>query len=290
VADAPDLSIVVASWSSDESLERCLSSLAPQCGGAEVIVATNRSADRLEARYPQARFLSGPERADVPILRRLGADASRGRLVAFVEDHAFACPGWAAALREAHGAGFDIIGGPVENALRARAVDWALYWIEYGAYMPPMRGGPVPRLSGLNVAYDRELLLSCREIWKEALFENEVNGVLCARGHSLHLAPDAVVESHLPMTLGYGMRHLHDGGRRYSRYRASRFPFATRVLLALASPLVPAVLFARLVRAIAERRPARFLELARALPFLALLLGAWGWGEAMGYVASLRGP
>ena len=122
MADAPDLSIVVASWSSDESLERCLARLVPQWGGAEVIVATNRPGGALEARYPQARFLRGPERANVPLLRRLGADAARGRLVALIEDHAAAGGRWAAALREAHRAGFPVIGGPVENGLTSSAM------------------------------------------------------------------------------------------------------------------------------------------------------------------------
>jgi len=288
VEDAPDLSIVVASWSSDESLERCLSSLAPQWNCAEVIVATNRPGGQLERRYPHARFLRGPDGASVFQLRTLGADAARGRLVALLEDHAVVGLRWVAALREAHRAGHGIVGGPIENGLRSRAVDWALYFAEYGCYMPPMPGGPAPRLSGLNIAYDRELLRTCRDVWKETFQENEVNDALRANGNALHLAPDAVVESFLPMTLGYGMGHLCDGGRHFARYRASRCSGATRLLWLLASPLVPAVLFLRLARAIARRRPGRLLELLRALPFVALVLGAWGWGEATGYLVEAR--
>lgn len=288
MADAPDLTIVVASWSGDASLERCLASLEAQRGDAEVLVATNRAPGTLAQRHPHARFLQASADADVPRLRKIGAEAARGRLVALLEDHAAPVPRWAAALREAHGAGHGIIGGPVENGSRASALDWALYWVEYGAYMPPMPAGPVPRVSGLNVAYDRALLQDCREVWAEALLENEVNDALRAKGHGLHLAPGAVVESFLPMSLAYGMRHLYEGGRHYARYRSCRVPATTRAFLALASPLVPAVLFARLARAVAARRPGRLLEVARSLPFLALLLGAWGWGEASGYAAGRR--
>ena len=283
MADAPDLSIVVASWSSDESLARCLASLAPQWDGAEVIVATNRHGGHLQHRWPQVRFLRGPDGASVFRLRTLGAAAARGRLVALLEDHAAASPHWAATLRAAHRAGNGIIGGPVENGLRSRAVDWALYFVEYGYYMPPMPGGPAPRLSGLNIAYGRELLRSCSDIWQESLQENEINDALRANGNVLHLAPDAVVESFLPMTLGYGMGHLREGGRQFALYRASRCSAAKRVAWMLASPLVPAVLFVRLARGIASRRPARLLQLLRALPLLVLVLGAWGWGEATGY-------
>lgn len=288
MAETPDLSIVVASWSSDESLARCLTSLAPQWDGAEVIVATNRPGSELERLYPQARFLHGSDGATVFQLRMLGADAARGRLVALLEDHAAAGPRWATALRAAHRAGHGIVGGPVENGLRSRAVDWALYFVEYGFYMPPMAAGPAPRLSGLNIAYDRELLRSCREVWRESLQENEINDALRTQGHALHLAPDAVVESFLPMSLGYAMGHLRDGGRHFARYRASRCSRTMRLVWALASPLVPVVLFLRLVRGVASRRLARLGPLIRALPFLALVLGAWGWGEATGYIAGGR--
>ena len=288
MAGAPQLSIVVASWSSDESLARCLASLAPQWDGAEVIVATNRPGGELERRHRHARFVRGPDGATVFRLRTLGAEAARGRFVALIEDHAAAAPRWAAALIGAYRAGHRIVGGPVENGLRSRAVDWALYFVEYGYYMPPMPGGPAPRLSGLNIAYDRDLLHSCREVWKETLQENEINDALRAQGHALHLAPDAVVESYLPMTLGYGMGHLRDGGRHFARYRAARSSAARRIAWVLASPLVPAVLFLRLARGIAARKPARLLQLVRALPFLALVLGAWSWGEATGYFAGVR--
>ena len=288
MADAPDLSIVIASWSDDESLARCLRSLAPQSRGAEVIVATNRPGGELERRYPQVRFVRGPDGATVFRLRTLGADVAHGRLIALLEDHAAAGPRWSAALREAHRAGHGIVGGPVENGLQSRAVDWALYFVEYGVYMPPMRGGPVPRLSGLNIAYDRELLRACRDIWKDTLQEHEINDALAAQGHTLHLAPDAVVQSFLPMTLGYAMGHLCNGGRHFAHYRASRCSRAKRLVWALASPLVPAVLFVRLVRAIASRRPRRLAQMLRALPFLALVLGAWGWGEATGYFFAAR--
>jgi len=284
VADEPDLSITIASWSNDASLERCLASLEPQWDGAEVIVATNRPGGELERRYPHVRFLRGPDGATVFRLRTLGAEAARGKLVALLEDHAAAGPRWGAALREAYSAGHRIIGGPVENGLRSRAVDWALYFAEYGFHMPPMPAGAAPRLSGLNIAYDRELLRSCRDVWEDTLQENEVNDALRAKGHTLHLAPDAFVESFLPMTLGYAMGHLRDGGRHFGRYRASRCSTGKRLAFVFASPLVPAVLFLRLVRGILARKPGRLLQLVRALPFLALALGAWGWGEAIGYL------
>lgn len=283
---APDLSIVVASWSTDASLERCLARLAPQCDGAEVIVATNRPPGELGRRHPDMRFVLAPPDATVFRLRAIGADAARGATVALIEDHAAPGPQWVQAIRAARAAGHRVVGGPVENGLRERAADWALYFVEYGAYMPPMASGPVPRLSGLNIAYERGLLERCRPIWQPTLQENEINDALRAEGIGMHLAGAAVVESYLPMTLAYGMGHLRDGGRHFGRYRASGLPRWKRLAWVAASPLVPVVLLARLVQAVARRQPQRLGALLRALPQLALVLGAWGWGEASGYLSA----
>ena len=42
-------------------------------------------------------------------------------------------------------------GGAVDNGNTHRTYDWALYFCEYGSYMPPVVSGPVGALSGINV-------------------------------------------------------------------------------------------------------------------------------------------
>lgn len=288
MADNFDLSIVVASWSSDESLSRCLESLAPQWADAEVIVATNRDGGELERRFPHAKFVRGPDGATVFRLRAIGAAVAHGNLIALLEDHVMAGPQWATAMRDAYHLGQRIIGGPIENGFRSRAIDWALYFVEYGYYMPPMQSGIAPRLSGLNIAYDRELLFSCQDIWANTFQEKSINDALGAMGHTLYLAPNALVDSYLPMTLAYGMAHLRDGGHQFALYRASNCSRVKRFIWVLASPLVPGVLFLRLAQAVVFRRPERMIQLLWASPMLVLVLGAWAWGESTGYLAAMR--
>ena len=129
--------------------------------------------------------------------------------------------------------------------------------------------------------------MSCREVWHETLQENEVNDALCAQGHTMHMAPDAWVNSHLPFRLREAMAHLYGGGHHYARYRASQASPLGRFFWILASPLVPFVLLARITRRIASRDPKRLWHMFRGLPFFALVLGAWSVGEAWGYI---KGP
>src|SRR3970040_927316 len=113
------VSVVVASFSGEPALRRCLESLEPQTAEAEVIVAAEVEAAavaRLQARFPRLVFVraargarvwaplearfprlvvgGAPRRASVFRLRAMGLEQARGRLVALTEDHCTAAPGW----------------------------------------------------------------------------------------------------------------------------------------------------------------------------------------------------
>lgn len=292
--DVPRISAVIASWGNEALLARCLESLHAQRDRVaitmEIIVVTNLSAATLErtcASGPQVSGESMPG-ASVLRLRAVGAARARGNLVAFIEDHVTVGPVWADALVRAHAAGHGIIGGPVENGLVRRAFDWALYFVEYGVYMPPMAEGPVRAVSGVNVAYDRALLEGCRAVWQHALSENEVNDALGLFGHTAYMAPDAQVAAHLPMTLSQAMTHLYQGGRHFAQYRAGKLSLPMRLAWLCASPAVPFVLFVRIARHVVARAPEHAGHLVRGIAYFVLILGAWSLGELAGYANAIR--
>lgn len=293
--DSPDLSVVIASFTSGQALARCLESLAPQLDGgisAEVIAAASLPPavlGNLEEQFPKVRFLAGPMDADVFRLRSLGVQKATGRQITLLEDHVTVAPGWLAAMALAHRQGSLIAGGPVDNGNTERAYDWALYFVEYGLYMPPWQGGPASILSGINVAYDRALLESCRSVWEEALRENEVHDALWAAGHGLHQVPEAWVKSHLEMSLSTAAAHLFVGGRHFGRYRKSQARGFARLFWPLVAPAVPLVLAVRMVRRIIRRQPRRLLKLLAGMPYFLALLLAWSAGEAQGYLGFGRG-
>ncbi len=292
-SQGPEISVVVASFSGEAALARCLGSLTGQVGKAEVIAPTTTPAEsiaRLKARFPEVRFLAAPPDASVFRLRTLGVAQARGRVVVLTEDHCTASPQWLESLAAASRAGHPIVGGQVENGLDRRIYDWALFFCEYVAFMPSQPEGTANVVSGINVAYHRDVLLGCLDAWSEAFHENEVHDALAAAGIGLYRAQRAVVASHLAMSLLEAMRHLFGGARHYGGYRKSRTDPADRVLLVLASPAIPAVLFWRIVRNVATRRPSRLATMALGLPYIACLLGAWSVGEALGYLAPLPRP
>ena len=288
---SPPLSVVIASWSGKEALVRCLESVTPQAGAAEVIVAFRGTSDlavELESRFPAIHFIRGPADASVFLLRALGVHETRGRLIALLEDHSAVCAGWAETILGAHTEGKSICGGPIENDIESSAYDWALYFVEYGIYMPPLPASEAHILSGVNIAYDRDTLLSCREVWESVFYETDVNAALVRAGHKLHMLPKACVRSRLRMPFREAMQHLFTGGVHFGDFRKAKLSRPTQWLWLVASPTLPLVLLFRIVRLATARQPARVIEIIRGLPYLLLLLAAWSAGEAASYARIAR--
>jgi hypothetical protein len=161
---AAGLSIVIAAWNGPSSLEKCLASLRPD-GSVEILAVTN-----FEGEFPNVRHIPMPAGTTVPQLRAEGIRRSTGEIVALAEDHCTFAPDWCAELRKAHELPYAVIGGAVENPASC-AIDWAVYFYDYGKYMLPLEAGPATALSGNNVSYKRAALEEVESAWTEGVFE-----------------------------------------------------------------------------------------------------------------------
>ncbi len=286
----PVVSVVVASNRDEELLRACVQSLAPQCAraGAELIVARAGTPDEVAdvaARMPEARFVQTAHR-DIPRLRGAGMAAARGEVVAVTEDHCVASDGWLDALVAGMSESADVVGGGMDNARVARAVDWGAYFSEYGFFAPmreTSRGGP-PLLTGANVAYRRPVVADVTAWAQAGEWENTAHGRLAERGSRMAFAPKAAIYQNKSYGFASFCVDRYEHGRDYARTRLTESPSANRWTLAAASPLLPALLTYRVGRAASRGRVGTFV---RALPATFAFLTAWSVGELVGY---LRGP
>lgn len=101
---APEVSIVVCTRSRPELLARCLESIAGlDVPATEVIVVDNAPGDPRTAALCEQRPVRYLAAGGAPLsaLRTRGARASRGELVAFIDDDCIADPGWLSNLGQA---------------------------------------------------------------------------------------------------------------------------------------------------------------------------------------------
>lgn len=295
--DPPALSVVVIMFTSVPHLRRCLDALAPQAreAGAEVIVPHDDSLtdSALSGSYPDVTFQHLPGTRTPAELRASATAASRGRVVAFLEDHCVPAPDWCAVLLGEHSQAWAAVGGPVEKGFppgqRAdSALNWAIYLADYSRYMLPLPAGPAHALTDCNVAYKRAALESVGESWAVELHENIVNGLLLARGETLWFSPAMAVFEQRDLTLGQALRDRWSFGRLFGSTRAAGDSLVRRVAFGVAALLMPPVLVARVARTLIGRGRHQG-QLVRCLPHLCMVSGAWMMGEALGYLSGRSG-
>ncbi len=162
----PAVSIVIASGAGGEFLFRCLDSRREQAAAhdAEVIVVDRCGRDtaaRIERDYWFVALLRAEvdHRPSVPHLRMWGSQATKGDLIAIIEEHCLAGDSWLRKALAGHmRADYGAVGGPVWDNGYKGLRDWVVYFCEYNGSLRPAPDGEVRDLNGANIAYRRQLL------------------------------------------------------------------------------------------------------------------------------------
>lgn len=281
----PKLSIVIAAWNGAASLRQCLESLREQAAVAdtEVIVAANFPSAGDEASFSNLSALTFPAGTTVPTLRASGIAAARGEIIALTEDHCLFDPQWCAEIRKAHELPYSVIGGSVENAGGQRTVDWAVYFYDYGRYMPPNPAGETGSLSGINVSYKRAALEEVRHSYSGGFFEVFVHGELRGRGHRLYMAPAAIVYHNKAYRFGSSFVQCFHLARSFAGRRLAWAGLPRRIIYASGALLLPVLLPARIVARVLAKGH-HLSKLLLALPCIVVLMTSWSCGEFVGYL------
>jgi hypothetical protein len=303
MAALPVLSVVVTvvsdtSQQADlQHLERCLESLRKQVDSPsrEILVTCETGLpgiDSLRERFPEVEFLelgelrqdrSRPTREHHDILRGIGLRKARGSIIASLEDYDRPAPDWCAQIVKEHSQPHAAIGGAVENGID-RALNWAVYFCDFGRYQNPVPRGPARSLSDANVSYKRAALESVSGVWANAYNEILIHAALHARGETIYISPDVIVYQHrLDLRLGPALTERYVWGRSYGAVRLVGCAWWQRAAFALLFPLLPLVLLRRQAAEVfrSGRNRGAFL---RALPITMLLDLFWSWGEFVGAV------
>lgn len=283
----PKLSIVIAAWNNASLLSNCLASLEKQVDGEEieVIVMSNYdgASEEIKRQFPFTQFVRLHEEATVPELRAQGVLRSTGKIVALLEDHCSFDANWRAEIEKAHELSYAVVGGTVENGSDQKPLDWAVYFYDYGKYMPPDRARVVTTLSGANVSYKREALEEAVNFYRNGFYENFVHDELQRRGHALYLMPSAIVYHNKNYSMNDALTQAYHHARAFAAKRISDAPLSRRVIFVIKSLALPILLPSRIIVGI-FRKGRHLKELLESLPYLLLLLTGWSYGEFCGYL------
>jgi len=280
------LSVVIAASNGLAALEKTFVSLRGQAETAdtEVIAVCNFGAEGdVAKRFPVFKCVTLASGTTVPELRAHGIHLARGEIIALVEDYCTLDERWCAEIKKAHQSRCSIVGGSVENRCPDKALNWAVYFYDYGKYMAPVQAGPAQTLSGMNSSYAREVLREVQESFREGFYEAFTNDELKSRGHQPHLEPGVVAYLDKDYRFREIIRSYFHFARAFAGRRVADSAFTKRVMFALGSCALPILLPSRVVLGIVAKRRYR-PQLLRSLPHLFALTASWSVGEFFGYL------
>jgi hypothetical protein len=301
--DTMTLSVVVTIVDGGLALARCLEALIAQEGapGLEILVPFDESVPARSiptARFPQVTFVPlGLIRTAYPVTTALGQHelfdrrraaglaAATGTLIAMIEDRGVPRRDWAATFTRLHAElPHAAIGGAIESG-SPRVLNRAVYFCDFGRYQRPFDARSSRHASDINVCYKRAAIESIAPLWRSRYHEPTVHAALLERRDAIFLSPEPVVDQvRGDLCLSIVTKEQIGWGRLYASVRVRDVPWFERVARAGASPLLPALLFFRVLSDRVRRRDVRTFWVAA--PSVVWLLCAWSIGEAIGYVFS----
>lgn len=291
----PFLSVVLIIGGQRRRAERALASLLAQEALPEMEILLcdwERTAPPLpQAGHEAVRLFPVPAPATFTQARLQATYLARGEAIAFLEEHSWAHPGWAAELIAAFRAGdWAAVGSEIHNGNPGRGISDGVALMNYLPWQPPAKSGLVSMLAGHNSAYRRSDLLSFEQDLGE-LLQSEVllHWQLAKQKKKLYLAAAARIShvnegSLVAIGRGYFLWNRCFGS---SRARFYRFSLWQRLARTLAIPLVPFVRAARMAGYLWGHDRSRFSTYFRFFPLLIVAWSAAACGQSMGF---LLGP
>jgi len=177
-------------------------------------------------------------------------------------------------------------GGFFTNSRDATARDWAIYLLRYVRFSRPRDDDRALEVAADNAVYKRSEVLACRDLLERGFWEPEYHKRFFARGLRLLLTRELEVVH----TNRYSAREFaaqrRDHGYAFGRDRGRSASTLRLVLYALTSPLIPAVLYAKVVGGAIERRWIGRLPRGTHFWLLFFILN-WALGEARGLFGEL---
>lgn len=289
--DSPALSIIVAVPDNFQTVRQLIRYLTQQTIREQleiVFVVPSRVEFKIERseleHFFQHKVVETGTFKSLNHARVAGIQKSSAAVVVLTEDHCFPAPEWAEALVESHKNNWAAVGPVVGLANIHSSIAWANYFIQYSPWIKPSKSAIVKDLPGHNSSYKKHILMEYGEKLEPMMdFEYVLHQDLQNKGHQLYMECKAETY-HLFMTdVKPSLQEHFCIGQLLAASRARHFTFFKRLQLILASPLVPAVRFIRIICDIYKYGWQRKL-LPDIIPWLILGLTVSAIGELIGFV------
>ena len=289
----PALSVVIASYNAEQTIQGCLCSLQSQETNEdfEIIVvdsSRDRTAQLVEKEFPKARLYHFPARKFCGDARNVGVSVARGDIIALTDADCTTPRTWVDQIIGAHRSPHLAIGGAIANAEPSGIVSWAAYFCEFSRWMPGSEARWLDDIAGANMSYKKRAFDTYGSLIEGTYCsDSDFHWRLGRDGHRLWFVPEIIVSHHSIGGLLEFVRHEFEHGSCFARVRieAERFSRPRTLAYSLLSPLIPFRILAKVARYNLRNR-IYLSNFVRALPLVVLGVVAWSTGELVGYAGA----
>lgn len=289
---SPELAALLVIGDSREHAQRALDSLYAQtiAGSTEIVVVDLKTNDVQPLAVSDAvptRYVT-PERGTTWAQgRAIAARMANAPVLAFIEGHCIAEPGWAEALVVAHREPHAAVGYAFTNPYPESYLSRATLASKYGCWLHPTTSRVTRVLPCGNVAYKRDDLLQLGEEMESLLTPDfVVHERFNERGRGMYVESRAVVahNSLVKVSQLLASSFLFCRVLASKRVESQRWNRARQIAYGLATPVVsPCVAMWRLFSSRAET-PSDWTAIVTYLPIILAKGIASALGESVGYL------
>jgi hypothetical protein len=239
----------------------------------------------LREEFAGIRIVEDPV-TDLAPARAAGIRAATAPSVFVGETHSYPHPGFAEALIAGLSGPWSSVTPAFGNANPNGALSWAGFLSDYGRWVDGSPPGEIPEAPIYNAAFRREALLALGDRLAPALAHgDELPVTLRAAGHRAYFEPSARLDHLNVARLPHWVKERFVAGILIANHRSRRWPPGRRALYILGSPLIPLVLFRRVLPGAWATVRRRRLPLM-TIPLIAFGMAVKAAGELAGYAGA----
>lgn len=201
--------------------------------------------------FPAVRVVAHDTIRPMGGARAAGVRAATAPIVFLGETHSFPEPGFAEAILRAAEGSWDVLVPGFQNANPENAISWSNYLMDYGSWHRTLPGGEIAGGPTWNVAYRKRVLVAHDRDLDRMLSHGDIlSQAFHAAGYRTVFEPSAVIAHANLSQARWWFEQRYLAGLLVGESRRQRWAPARRLVYAAATPLIPAVLIARLRGAI----------------------------------------
>jgi hypothetical protein len=201
------------------------------------------------ASVPGVRVIARPARGGYGVMQAEAVQAANGEIVAFLEEHAVALPGWLQGIVDVFAeTGCVAASGEIHTLNAGNGISDAVAMMNYYQWLPPVTAYDAEILVGHNAVYSRQHLLDFGDDLPDLLdAEPVLQALLLDQGGRLRIDPRIRIAHQNEVTVRAIFRGYYLWNRSFGVHRVSHenWSILRRTWRIITIPLVP---FVRIVR------------------------------------------